>query len=89
MKMLIEADIPDEPENDSTMVDCTGDEIRYIAYDYTPDEGEGQLALQAGGFVKVFKITDSGWAAGILLDPETYQDFANQNATHRHTRSST
>eukprot|EP00929_Paragymnodinium_shiwhaense_P055464 TRINITY_DN27788_c0_g1_i1.p1 TRINITY_DN27788_c0_g1~~TRINITY_DN27788_c0_g1_i1.p1 ORF type:complete len:804 (+),score=168.89 TRINITY_DN27788_c0_g1_i1:277-2688(+) len=52
-----------------------GGEVRVARFDYTPqEEGNGQICLKAQDLVKVFEITESGWAAGIRLDRKTREE---------------
>lgn len=61
-------------------VDATGatveGEVRRARYDYNPREGDkgGQIFLKANDFVKIFEVTESGWAAGVRLCKETKQE---------------
>ncbi|CAE7200588.1 unnamed protein product [Symbiodinium microadriaticum] len=62
---------------DSNKVDLTDDsEVRVAVYDYTPAEGvEGQIAICKGDLLKVFKVTETGWAAGVKTCRETKADI--------------
>mmetsp|Transcript_58190 Transcript_58190/g.138567 ORF Transcript_58190/g.138567 Transcript_58190/m.138567 type:complete len:651 (+) Transcript_58190:168-2120(+) len=64
----------EEPQQNEDAGDASDGEIRRVRYDYNPREGEGQLPLTSGAFVKVFEVTESGWAAGIAVDPQTLQE---------------
>jgi len=47
-------------------------EVRVAQYDYVPRESDiAQIPLRRHDFVRVFEITDSGWAAGVRLSRET------------------
>lgn len=53
-------------------------EIRIVRYDYTPsDVDKAQIPLRQGHKVKVFEITDSGWAAGVRLCNETQAEVGD------------
>ena len=46
-----------------------------VQFDYTPADGEQvQLAIKATDVVKVFEVTDTGWAAGVKICPKTQQE---------------
>lgn len=47
-------------------------EVRVAQYDYVPrDSDKAQISLSKHDFVRVFEITDSGWAAGVRLSRDT------------------
>lgn len=53
-------------------------EIRTVRYDYAPcDTDKAQIPLRQGHKVKVFEVTDSGWAAGVRLCNETQQEVGD------------
>mmetsp|Transcript_72626 Transcript_72626/g.132749 ORF Transcript_72626/g.132749 Transcript_72626/m.132749 type:complete len:735 (-) Transcript_72626:255-2459(-) len=53
-------------------------EIRIVRYDYVPsDMDKAQIPLRQGHKVKVFEITDSGWAAGVRLCNETQSEVGD------------
>jgi|Transcript_111353 hypothetical protein len=61
-------EVPVRPENG--MADSG--EVRIAQYDYVPREmDKAQISLQKHDFVRVFEITDSGWAAGVRLSRDT------------------
>jgi len=50
-------------------------EVRKVRYDYIPHETEkAQISLRSNDLVKVFEVTESGWAAGVRLSRETLQE---------------
>jgi hypothetical protein len=57
------------PEGD----DVAG-EIRVAKYDYVPQEQTGQIALKANDLVRVFEVTESGWAAGVRLSKRNKEE---------------
>jgi len=51
-------------------------ETRVVKYDYDPREtDESQIPLRQNDHVKVFEVTDSGWAAGVRLCRNTGQEL--------------
>lgn len=52
-----------------------GGEVRVARYDYVPQESDqAQIALKANDLVRVFVVTDSGWAAGVRLSRRTKEE---------------
>jgi hypothetical protein len=52
-----------------------GGEVRVAQYDYVPRETDkAQIPLRKNDFVRVFEITDSGWAAGVRLCRDSMQE---------------
>lgn len=52
-----------------------GGEVRVARYDYLPQETDrAQIALKANDLVKVFEVTESGWAAGVRLSKRTKEE---------------
>lgn len=61
-------------------ISAAGDvgEVRVAQYDYVPRESDkAQIPLRRHDFVRVFEITDSGWAAGVRLSRETMQEVGD------------
>lgn len=51
------------------------DEVRIARYDYNPrDTDNAQIVLKANDSVRIFEVTDSGWAAGVKLCKDTMQE---------------
>jgi len=58
----------------SSMIDETG-ETRIARYDYVPsDTSKAQINIKAEDLVKIFKVTETGWAAGVRLCSQTMQE---------------
>lgn len=62
------------PKRPEVPVGETG-EVRVARYDYIPqDTDRAQIALKANDLVRVFEVTESGWAAGVLLSKRTQEE---------------
>eukprot|EP00438_Fugacium_kawagutii_P027443 Skav208094 [mRNA] locus=scaffold1681:146421:151451:- [translate_table: standard] len=59
----------------SVTVNRTDGEVRIARYDYTPEKGdEAQIKISANDKIRVFQVTESGWAAGVRLCPKTMKE---------------
>lgn len=64
-----------EPKADSTMMNPTEGEVRIALYDYVPAEGEeAQIKISQNDYIRVFQVTETGWAAGVRLCRKTMQE---------------
>jgi len=52
-------------------------EVRVARYDYNPRDDKAQIVLKANDFVRIFEVTESGWAAGVRLCKETMQEVGD------------
>lgn len=52
-------------------------EVRVARYDYNPSDDKAQIVLKANDFVRIFEVTESGWAAGVRLCKETMQEVGD------------
>jgi hypothetical protein len=53
-------------------------EVRIAQYDYIPKlSDKAQISLQKHDFVRVFEITESGWAAGVRLSRDTMTEVGD------------
>jgi len=51
-------------------------QVRMARYDYTPrDSDQAQIVLKAHDLVKIFEVTEWGWAAGVRLCKDTMQEI--------------
>eukprot|EP00929_Paragymnodinium_shiwhaense_P029260 TRINITY_DN16809_c0_g1_i1.p1 TRINITY_DN16809_c0_g1~~TRINITY_DN16809_c0_g1_i1.p1 ORF type:complete len:810 (+),score=182.43 TRINITY_DN16809_c0_g1_i1:130-2559(+) len=51
-------------------------EVRACRFDFTAPEGDrSKISLKADDFVRVFQITETGWAAGVRLDRRTQREI--------------
>jgi len=58
----------------STVIDDSG-ETRVARFDYVPsDTSKDQINIKADDLVKIFKVTETGWAAGVRLCSQTMQE---------------
>jgi len=46
-------------------------EIRMAKYDFDNNGDPTQLSLRMNDYIKIFEVSDGGWAAGIRLNPQT------------------
>eukprot|EP00927_Polykrikos_kofoidii_P078958 TRINITY_DN7575_c0_g1_i1.p1 TRINITY_DN7575_c0_g1~~TRINITY_DN7575_c0_g1_i1.p1 ORF type:complete len:754 (-),score=128.23 TRINITY_DN7575_c0_g1_i1:90-2351(-) len=52
-----------------------GGEVRVARYDYVPQEtDQAQIPLKANDLVRVYEVTESGWAAGVRLSKRTQEE---------------
>jgi len=50
-------------------------EVRVALYPYTPTDGdEAQIKIEKNDLIKVFQVTETGWAAGVRICPKTRQE---------------
>jgi len=62
------------PENLEAEVAATDADIRVAKHDYIPTSLTGeQISLKKGDLVQVLEVTDSGWAAGNLVNKKTME----------------
>lgn len=53
-------------------------EVRMARYDYNPRESDqAQIVLKSNDLVKIFEVTEFGWAAGVRLCKETMQEIGD------------
>jgi len=53
-------------------------EERVARYDYVPRDAEkAQIALKMNDLVRIFEVTESGWAAGVRLSRETKDEIGD------------
>jgi len=53
-------------------------EVRVVRHEYAPRETDkAQIALKANELVRIFEVTDSGWAAGVRLCKQTLQEVGD------------
>jgi len=58
----------------STVIDDSG-ETRIAKYDYVPSaESKAQIYIKANDLVKIFQVTETGWAAGVRICRKTMQE---------------
>lgn len=51
-------------------------QVRMARYDYVPRESDqAQIVLKANDLVKIFEVTEWGWAAGVRLCKDTMQEM--------------
>lgn len=67
--------VPAEGDAPAKAEDNEAGEVRVVRHEYVPRETDkAQIALKTNDLVRIFEVTDSGWAAGVRLCKTSLQE---------------